>query len=271
MSSLDDTNVLITGGAGFLGLEHGVAVASAGGRPILVDIDREHLDENGKKLMLRVPGCDPVLKQADVVNRRQLEELRLELDAELGPVHCVVNNAAINPTMEKLGGAATGSLEDYPLEAWNQEFSVGVTGALLMCQVFGAAMAERGKGSIINIASDLAVIAPDHRIYEASRKMENVRNFKPVSYVVGKAALVGLTRYVSTYWAHRGVRCNALAPGGVFTGQDAVLVEGLKERIPMGRMANPDEYHGALIFLCSEASSYMTGQVMVIDGGRSVW
>lgn len=270
MAQLDGKRVLITGGAGFLGKEHAAAVIEAGGQVVLVDLDEASLDAAATQLGDRLDVEGVVLRRADVTNREDLEALRQDLESA-GPIDVVVNNAAINPTMNDLHGKTTGAFEDYPLESWNRELAVGLTGAMLVCQVFGTAMAARGAGVIVNIASDLGVIAPDHRIYAPSRRMEDVRTFKPVSYSVCKAALIGLTRYVATYWGHRGVRCNALAPGGVRNGQDDTLVEGLIDRIPMRRMAEANEYHGAIVFLCSDASAYMNGQTLVMDGGRSVW
>ena len=262
--------VLITGGAGLLGKEHAAAVVNAGGQAILVDLDEASLNAAAALLGTRVELERIVLRRADVTNRDGLESLRQDLESA-GPVDAVINNAAVNPTMNDPGATDTFAFEDYPVEAWNREFEVGLTGALFVCQVFGAAMARRGAGTIINIASDLGVIAPDHRIYTPSRQMEDVQSFKPVSYSVCKTALIGLTRYVATYWGHRGVRCNALAPGGVRNGQDDTLVEGIIDRIPLRRMARAEEYHGAIVFLCGDASAYMNGQTLVMDGGRSVW
>lgn len=264
--SLHQKSILITGGAGLLGVEHCVAVAEAGARAIIVDLDRRRLEMAAADVRRRT-GADVVTKVCDITSLDAVQRLK----AEVGPIDGLVNNAAINPTMMSLDGAPAGAFENYPLADWNREIAVGLTGAMLCCQVFGAAMAKRQDGSIVNIASDLGVVAPDHRIYAPSRQMEKVTSFKPVSYSVTKTALLGLTKYVATYWAHRGVRCNALAPGAVLNGQPETLVDGLKDRIPMGRLASPTEYHGALVFLLSEASAYMTGQTLVLDGGRSAW
>jgi NAD(P)-dependent dehydrogenase (short-subunit alcohol dehydrogenase family) len=271
VGSLVGQAVLITGGAGLLGVEHAIAVAENGGVPILLDINGENLETASQAVRQRSAGSRVESRIADIRDRTALEQLRDELEATVGAVSCVVNNAAVNPVMDVAEGEKFGAFETYPVAQWSRELEVGLTGALIVTQVFGAAMAERGRGSIVNIASDLGVIAPDHRIYTKSRKMEDVSAFKPVSYSVCKSALIGLTRYVATYWAHRNVRCNALAPGGVYNGQDSDLVAGLEDRIPMRRMAQRDEYHDAIVFLCSNASSYMTGQVLVMDGGRSVW
>jgi len=162
-------------------------------------------------------------------------------------------------------------LENFPLAQWDADLAVGLTGAFLCSQVMGTEMARRGKGVILNVASDLAVIAPDQRIYRQPGTPENQQPVKPVTYSVVKTALVGLTRYLATYWANAGVRVNAISPGGVFNGQPKDFVDLLTNRIPLGRMARIDEYRGAVLFLCSDASSYMTGSNLVIDGGRSCW
>lgn len=271
MTDLNGRRVLITGGAGLLGIEHAVAVAQHGGVPILLDINDTDLEEAASSVQGRSGNDTVETRVADIRDRDGLESLLHDLESSLGDVQGVVNNAAVNPTMDVAEGEKFGAFETYPVEEWTRELEVGLTGAMLVTQVFGAAMAERGEGAIVNIASDLGIIAPDHRIYTPTRTMEDVTAFKPVSYSVCKSALIGLTRYVATYWGHRNVRCNALAPGGVFNGQPDDLVAGLEERIPLRRMARRDEYHKAIVFLCSEASSYMTGQVLVMDGGRSVW
>jgi NAD(P)-dependent dehydrogenase (short-subunit alcohol dehydrogenase family) len=162
-------------------------------------------------------------------------------------------------------------LERFPLEVWNKDLAVGLTGAFLCSKVVGTEMARRRSGVILNIASDLGVIAPDQRIYREPGKSDEEQPAKPVSYSVVKHGLIGLTRYLATYWADRGVRVNALSPGGVYNGQEEGFVKRLSQLIPMGRMADLDEYKAAVVFLVSDASSYMTGANLIIDGGRTVW
>jgi NAD(P)-dependent dehydrogenase (short-subunit alcohol dehydrogenase family) len=162
-------------------------------------------------------------------------------------------------------------LETFPLSQWQADIAVGLTGALLCSRVFGGEMARRGKGVIVNVASDLALIAPDQRLYAVDGLPAAAQPVKPVSYSVVKTGLIGLTRYLATYWAEQGVRANALCPGGVENGQDAGFLRRIADLIPLGRMAARDEYQGAMLFLCSDASSYMTGAVLSIDGGRSTW
>jgi NAD(P)-dependent dehydrogenase (short-subunit alcohol dehydrogenase family) len=158
------------------------------------------------------------------------------------------------------------------LDQWNLEILVGLTGAFLASQIFGTLMAERNSGGVIlNIASDLSVISPDQRLYQKEELTADLQPVKPVTYSVIKTGLIGLTRYLSTYWANKNIRCNALSPGGIFNNQDEAFVKKIENLIPLKRMAKKDEYRGAIQFLCSDASSYMTGQNLIIDGGRSVW
>ena len=162
-------------------------------------------------------------------------------------------------------------VEHFDLEDWENQLQVGLTGAFICSKVFGSEMAKAGGGVIVNIASDLSVIAPNQRLYEKDGISPNEQPVKPVTYSVIKSGLVGLTKYLSTYWHKSGVRVNALSPGGVFEDQDVEFVAKLSELIPLGRMANVDEYRSAIQFLCSDASSYMKGQNLIIDGGRSTW
>ena len=187
-------------------------------------------------------------------------------------VRILVNNAAINPkVVGGLGVQESSRLENFALDQWNLQIAVGLTGAFLCSQVFGTAMAQSGGGIILNIASDLSVFSPDQRLYRKSGLPDDQQPVKPVTYSVIKAGLVGLTKYLSTYWADRGVRANALSPGGVFNGQGDEFVQRLSALIPLGRMAQVDEYRSAVQFLCSDASSYLNGQNIIMDGGRSTW
>jgi NAD(P)-dependent dehydrogenase (short-subunit alcohol dehydrogenase family) len=187
-------------------------------------------------------------------------------------IDILLNNAAINPVFDSQSNLNFSRVENYELDLWNHELAVGLTGSFLCSKYFGNKMAEHSKGGIIlNIASDLSVISPDNRLYK-KEKLSNEKQFvKPISYSVIKHGLIGMTKYLSTYWASNNIRCNALSPGGIFTDHDDEFVKKISELIPMGRMAKRDEYRAAIQFLCSDASSYMNGQNIVIDGGRSVW
>ena len=268
---LDGRVAVVTGGAGLLGAQHADVIAAAGGHPVLLDIDAEHLEHVSAEIQSR-HGVRTLGVVADVSRRESLEEALARVLGAFGSVDILINNAARNPKVEgDRGGQKWSHFEHYPLGEWERDVAVGLTGAVLASQVFGAELANRGRGVILNVASDLGVIAPDQRIYRRPGVPDDQQPVKPVSYSVVKHGLIGLTKYLATYWAHRGVRVNALSPGGVYAGQDSDFVERLTNLIPLGRMANLSEYQGAVLFLVSDASSYMTGANLVMDGGRSVW
>lgn len=268
---LTGRSALITGGAGLLGPEHGAALARWGADVVLVDIDKKGLENGRKRVIDQVPDASVETAITDVNDEDALKKLKSQLEKKGIAVDILINNAALNPKMNKLEGGSSGRVEDYDMDLWNREWGVGVTGVFLCCKIFGYAMAKRGKGAIVNIASDLAIQAPDQRVYSPTGKIEDVKHFKPIGYSVVKSAMLGITRYLATYWAHNGVRVNTLVLGGVFNYQPESLVQRVSERVPLGRMAEKNEYQEAIVFLASEASSYMTGQMLVMDGGRTIW
>jgi len=258
--------IVITGGTGLLGLAHARAVHSARGIPILLDIASP-----GREELHRRAGFEVDCLLCDITKQDQVQSALAHTLEQFGRIDVLINNAANNPKVENAGSLRDSRLENYSLERWDADIAVGLTGAMICSRVFGAEMARRGRGVIVNIASDLALIAPDQRLYAVDHLGTEAQPVKPVSYSVVKTGLIGLTRYLATYWADRGVRANALCPGGVENGQDVVFLRRIAERIPLGRMARLDEYQGAVLFLCSDASSYMTGAVLAVDGGRSAW
>ena len=241
MFNLKSKVVVITGGAGLLGKMHAEAVTEAGGLPILTDV-------------VEASDC----YYMDVTNKNSIEDFVNSLDK----VDVLINNAALNPKMSTKD--ETNRFEDFDLEKWNKSLQVNLTGAFLCSQVFiNKMIRDKIKGIVINVASDLGVIAPNQTIYED--------DVKPVDYSVTKHGIIGLTKYLATYFADKNIRVNSISPGGIYTNQSKDFVERLSKLIPMGRMANKDEYKGAIMFLCSEASSYMTGHNLVLDGGRTIW
>jgi NAD(P)-dependent dehydrogenase (short-subunit alcohol dehydrogenase family) len=263
---LDGRVAVITGGAGLLGVQHAAALAAAGALPVLADLDADAAAQAAGALDGPADHA-----QVDITREEDVAALRDRVLERHGRVDILVNNAARNPKVEDGAMAAATRLERLPLAEWERDLAVGLTGAFLCARVLGAEMAARGSGVILNVASDLAVISPDQRLYRVEGVPEDEQPVKPVTYSVVKTGLLGLTRYLATYWADRGVRVNAISPGGVFAGQPDEFLGRLAERVPLGRMAAVDEYREAVVFLCSDASSYMTGQNLVMDGGRTVW
>ncbi len=201
---------------------------------------------------------------ADITQPEQWKDLKAKVESQLGPVEVLINNAAVkSPNFFE-------PFESFPLEDWNTVMAVNTTGVMLACQVFGSAMAERGGGSIINTLSIYGIVAPDQRIYEGSEYEGRAIN-TPAVYSTSKAAVWGFTKYLASYWGDKGVRVNALTPGGIFSGQNETFVKKYQARVPLGRMGKPDELCGAVLFLASDASSYVTGQNIIVDGGLSAW
>ncbi len=249
---------------------HAEAIAEAGGIPVLLDLRSAQATEVAGRLKARY-RLDPLVVEGDVTKRDSLDDACRQILARHGKIDVLVNNAAIDSKVRAEGTVEGTRFEQFPLGRWEQEIAVGLTGAVLCAQVFGAEMVRRKSGVVVNISSDLGLIAPDQRIYKKPGLREDAQPVKPVTYSVIKHGLIGLTRYLATYWADKGIRVNALAPGGVQTDQPEEFVKKLSSLIPLGRMARRDEYKGALVFLASDASSYMTGTTLVVDGGRSCW
>jgi NAD(P)-dependent dehydrogenase (short-subunit alcohol dehydrogenase family) len=261
---------IVTGGAGLLGYHHGAILAAAGAHVVLLDLPAAGPEARARQLTLE-QGPECLGLEADITHEPSIEAARDAILKRFPRIDILINNAANNPKVEDQSpGQPWSRLENFPLATWNADIAVGLTGAFLCSRIFGQEMAKRSRGVIVNVASDLGVIAPDQRIYRKEGLPDDQQPVKPVTYSVVKTALIGLTRYLSTYWTAQNVRVNAISPGGVFAGQPDEFTAKLHQLIPMGRMANKDEYQGAILFLCSDASSYMTGQNLIVDGGRTV-
>lgn len=264
---------VVTGGAGLIGKRHAQAILEGKGIPILLDVSEEHLQDT-KQQLLKEYGKETVVNcfAVDITNRGELEGVCEALMAEYGQVDVLINNAANNPKVEGTSNNMNATkFDDFSLDLWNDDIAVGLTGAFLCAQVFGKKMEEHGEGVILNISSDYGIIAPDQRIYRKKGLEDEQQIVKPVSYSVVKHGIIGLTKYLATYWADKGIRVNTLCPASLYNGQDEEFVKNVSNLIPMGRMSNPDEYVCTVLYMISDASSYMTGATVVLDGGRTIW
>ena len=256
--ALDDRVAVVTGGLGQLGRQFTAALIASGARVAVLDARESESGDTPALLHL----------QADVTDRASLVQALARIESVWGPPHILINNAALDSPPDAPAGT-NGPFETYPVDVWRRVLDVNVTGVFLCCQVFGGRMADAGRGSIINVASIYGLVSPDQRIYEY-RRTGGEPFFKPAAYATSKSALLNLTRYLAAYWAPK-VRVNTITFAGVANNQDAAFLEGYTARVPLGRMAREDEYNGAIVFLASEASSYMTGANLVIDGGYTAW
>jgi NAD(P)-dependent dehydrogenase (short-subunit alcohol dehydrogenase family) len=269
--SLNDKVVVITGAAGLLGRRHAESVAAFGGHPVLLDLSQGLVtsiaDQINEKYDVRSSGF-----AVDITDEAEIKLNAREIIENYGKIDCLVNNAANNPKMEKTPEKNFSRLENFPHDLWNKDIAVGLTGAFLCAKHYGYQIAQNPSGgSIVNISSDLGLIAPDQRLYAKTGLPENLQPVKPITYSVVKTGLIGLTRYLATYWTDKNVRCNALCPGGVENGQSDEFLREVSLRIPMNRLAKADEYQGTLVWMLSDASSYLNGAILPIDGGRTAW
>lgn len=267
--SLHGKVAVVTGAAGLLGVCHCHALAAAGATVVATDLRDEPCQLLARQLW-ETHGSRALGLAADVADPASVRVLRDQVLKLCGRIDVLINNAALNEKVEDpLASGDVLRFENFPLELWEDAFRVNVTGTFLTCQVLGSEMARQGSGSIVNIASTYATVAPDQSLY---RQADGTQTFwKSAAYPATKGAVLALTRFLASYWGRSGVRVNALSPGGVENGQERGFVARYAERTPLGRMAKPTDYAGALVFLASEASAYMTGGNLIVDGGWTAW
>ena len=269
--SLSGKIVVITGAVGLLGEKHAEAVAAYGGTPVLLDLSQTAVDLLAEKLNKQY-RVNAVGFSVDITDEDQVRITSNDVCKKFGKVDGLVNNAANNPKVEATSEKNFSRLENFPLDMWEQDIAVGLTGSYLCTKYFGFQISQnKDGGSIVNISSDLGVMAPDQRLYEEEGVADSQQNVKPVTYSVVKSGMIGLTRYIATYWADKNVRCNAMCPGGVENGQSEIFLNKVQSRIPMNRLAQPNEYQGTLLWMLSDASSYLNGAIISVDGGRTTW
>jgi NAD(P)-dependent dehydrogenase (short-subunit alcohol dehydrogenase family) len=262
--SLKGKTAIVTGACGLLGKHHCYALAEAGAKVIAADIDQT-ASQNLAKLL----GDGHMGVGLDVSSDVSVMEAKEAVMERYGKIDVLVNNAAINDMFENpMAALELSKFENYPLSLWKKSIDVNVTGVFLCSQIFGSVMAEAKRGSIINIASTYGITAPDQKLYQNEKGEQTF--YKSASYPTTKGAVISFTRFLAAYWGDKDVRVNALSPGGVENSQQEFFKKNYSERTPLGRMAKPNDYQGAIVFLASDASSYMTGANLVVDGGWTI-
>ena len=264
---------LITGAGGLLGPKHAEAIIEYGGIAIITDWHEDRAIEKAKELNDKYGEGKAFPFFMDVTDKNSIEYVLNNLEFAGMNVDILINNAAKDPKVKKDEGNLTpdSRFETMTEEYWDEGMNAAVKGTFLCSQAVGNRMLKNGGGVILNVSSDLGVIAPDQRLYRKEGVDEDMQNVKPITYSVAKWAIIGMTKYLGVYFADKGIRVNAISPSGVYNDHPVDFVAKLSNIIPMGRMAHIDEYKGAIVFMCSNASSYMTGTNVIIDGGKTVW
>jgi NAD(P)-dependent dehydrogenase (short-subunit alcohol dehydrogenase family) len=265
---LTGKTALITGAGGLLGPKHAEAIVEYGGTVILTDHHLDRVELRARQINEKYGAGSAVAYHMDVTDPISVKSV-VEL---CNRIDILINNAAKDPKVKKDAGLTPDSrFETMTSEYWYEGVDAAMNGTFFCSQAVGNKMLNNGGGVILNISSDLGVIAPDQRLYRKEGLLEEEQNVKPITYSAAKWAIVGMTKYLAVYFAQKNIRVNCLSPTGVYNDHPEEFVKKLSNIIPMGRMADIDEYKGAIVFLCSDASTYMTGENLVIDGGKSVW
>jgi 2-deoxy-D-gluconate 3-dehydrogenase len=263
---------VVTGGAGLLGAQFCQTLAEAGASVVVADLNAQAGNRLARSFQER--GCHAIPIECDVTDPDSVQRLVSKTLHAYGRLDILVNSAALDPKFDPghqqadIHQPGSGAFESFPLEAWDQALAVNLTGAFLCCQAAAQPMLAQGAGVIVNLSSIYGLAGPDQRLYQ---RLDGPPQYKPVYYSVTKAGILGLTRYLATYYAGKNIRVNALSPGGVYNGHDQSFVQAYSARAVLGRMAEKDEMNGALLFLVSDASAYMTGANLVVDGGWTAW
>lgn len=263
---LSQRTAVVTGGAGLLGTEFCRTLAEAGANVVIADLDESRASQLAQEL--RQVGYQALSVPTDVSDPLSVRRMVNATLDSFGRLDILVNSAVLDPKFDPEHGGHTNSFEEYPLEAWNQALSVNLTGMFLCCQAAVRPMLAQGGGVIINLSSIYGVTAPDQRLYQLPG---HPPQYKPVYYSVTKAGVIGLTQYLAAYYAGKNIRVNTLTPGGVYNHHDQDFVRAYSARAILGRMAYKDDMNGALLFLASDASKYMTGANLIVDGGWTTW
>lgn len=271
MFSLYGKTIVITGAAGLLGRQHAEAVAAFGGNPILLDIALQPVEKLAEELNESY-GVRAAGYAVDITEENQIESNCQLVMEQYNRIDGLINNAANNPKVEDSEAKNFSRLENFPISVWQQDVAVGLTGAFLCSKHYGSAIARNPSGgTIINISSDLGLIAPDQRLYSEQGAPRDKQSVKPITYSVVKSGIIGLTRYLATYWTDENVRCNAIAPGGIRNGQSDEFLREVSHRIPLNRLAEPNEYQSTLLWMLGDGAKYLNGAIVPVDGGRSAW
>lgn len=268
---LNDKVIVVTGASGLLGEKHAEAIACYGGTPVLIDLSEDKINKTVEQLNKKY-NVNSMGYVVDITDEEAVKKNVSEVIQKYGKIDGLINNAANNPKVEDSENINFSRLENFPENVWNDDLDVGLKGAFLCAKYYGYEISKNPKGgSILNISSDLGLVAPDQDLYLVEGLPPEKQAVKPVTYSVVKTGIIGLTRYLATYWSKNNVRSNAICPGGVDNNQNEEFISKVSEKIPLGRLANVNEYQGTVVWILSDASSYLNGAIIPIDGGRTAW